>query len=131
MSMFGRQPAADILKERGIRRGDAAKVLGVKHSVLNNTLAGRQTPSDVIRDGLPKMLDMPLEKLFNPEPLARKQGKRYRQGAVLTRGDDPTIRHRRRRTAKKITAENELKEDENGNGNGHEKLENTGTFPGA
>lgn len=97
MSMFGRQPAADILKEHGISREEAARRIGVKHSVLNNTLAGRQTPSQQIRDGLVKLLDEPLEKLFDAEPLARQKGRRYRQGALVTQGDDVKIKHRRRR----------------------------------
>jgi transcriptional regulator with XRE-family HTH domain len=98
MSMFGRQPAADILKERGIRREAAAKTIGVKHSVLNNTLAGRQTPSTEIREGLVKLLGMPLEELFDAEPLARVKGRRYRQGAMISKGEDPTIKHRKRRS---------------------------------
>lgn len=98
MSMFGRQPAADLLKQRGIKRQDAAQRIGVKHSVLNNTLAGRQAPSQLVRDGLVKLLGEPIEKLFGAEPLAREQGRRYRQGAMITAGDDPTIRHLRRKS---------------------------------
>lgn len=97
MSMFGRQPAADILKKKGIKRQEAAQRIGVPHSVLNNTLAGRQAPSEAVRVGLTRLLGEPLEKLFDAEPLARQQGRRYRQGAVITRGDDPTIRHLRRK----------------------------------
>jgi transcriptional regulator with XRE-family HTH domain len=101
MSMFGRQPAADVLKQKGISRQVAAQRIGVQHSVLNNTLAGRQTPSETVRKGLVELLGTPLEKLFNPEPLARVQGKRYRQGAVITAGDDPTIKHMRRKNKDK------------------------------
>lgn len=105
MSRFGRQPAADELRRQGIKRGVAAAKIGVKHSVLNNTLAGHQAPSREIREGLVRLLGLPIEELFDPEPLAREQGRRYRQGAMLTAGDDPTIKHRRRRTRRDETAE--------------------------
>jgi transcriptional regulator with XRE-family HTH domain len=114
MSMFGRQPAADVLKAKGISRQVAAQRIGVQHSVLNNTLAGRQTPSETVRKGLVKLLDTPLEKLFNPEPLARVQGKRYRQGAVITAGDDPTIKHMRRK--KKDESSGTVDDDEDREG---------------
>lgn len=114
MSMFGRQPAADVLKQKGISRQVAAQRIGVQHSVLNNTLAGRQTPSETVRKGLVKLLDTPLEKLFNPEPLARVQGKRYRQGAVITAGDDPTIKHMRRK--KKDESSGTVDDDEDREG---------------
>lgn len=97
MSRFGRQPAADILKDRKIKRHVAALKVGVKHSVLNNTLAGHQAPSEQVREGLVRLLDLPVEQLFHAEPLAREQGRRYRQGAMLTHGDDVTIRHRKHR----------------------------------
>lgn len=91
VSRFGRQPVAEILKRRGIKRGDAAQQIGVKHSIFNNTLAGHQTPSERMKEGLAELLNLPVEELFTAEPLARKQGKRYRQGAFLSRGDDPRI----------------------------------------
>lgn len=106
--MFGRQPAADILKDRGISRETAARTIGVKHSILNNTLAGRQTPSQQVRDGLVKLLDLPLEQLFTAEPLSRTQGKRYRQGAMISLGEDPTIRHTKKR-GRRAREENEAK----------------------
>lgn len=105
MSRFGRQPAADVLKSAGIKREDAANQIGVKHSVLNNTLAGHQTPSDAVRDGLVKLLNRPAEELFTAEPLARRQGRRYREGARITEGDDPTITHRRRQPRSRDTDE--------------------------
>lgn len=92
MTRFGRQPVADILKERGITRVAMAARLGVSLGIFNNTLAGHQTPSDEIRDGLVNELGMPVEKLFTEEPLARQQGKRYRQGAMVSAGDDVRIR---------------------------------------
>lgn len=92
MSRFGRQPVADLLKERGITREAAAATVGVKLSIFNNTLAGHQTPSQEMRDGLVKLLGVELEMLFDAEPLARQLGKRYRQGARVSAGDDATIR---------------------------------------
>jgi hypothetical protein len=91
MSRFGRQPVADILRRRGISRVQVSKTLGVKYSILNNTLAGHQAPSPMLREGLPEMLGEPLEKLFTAEPLAREQGRRYRSGAEVSRGDDTRI----------------------------------------
>lgn len=92
VSRFGRQPVADILKERGITRVSMAAKLGVSLGKFNNTLAGHQTPSEGIRRGLVEELGLPLEELFTPEPLARQLGKRYRQGAMVSRGDDTRIR---------------------------------------
>lgn len=105
MSRFGRQPVAEILKQRGIRRGDAARKIGIKHSVFNNTLAGHQTPSDEMREGLSKLLDLPVEELFTAEPLARRQGRRYRQGAMLSRGDDARITRRTKEQIKQERSE--------------------------
>lgn len=92
MSRFGRQPVADVLKERGITRVAMAAKLGIKLSVFNNTLAGHQTPSQELREGLVSELGVPLEQLFDAEPLARKLGKRYRQGARVAAGEDTKIR---------------------------------------
>jgi len=92
MSRFGRQPVADILKRQGLTRVAVAEELGIKLSVFNNTLAGHQTPSQAMRDGLVKVLKMPLEELFTEEPLARVHGRRYRAGAEVSRGDDTKIR---------------------------------------
>jgi len=92
MSRFGRQPVADVLKEKGISRVEAARRLGVKLSIFNNTLAGHQTPSDELRQGLVELLGVPLERLFDAEPLARRLGRRYRQGARVSEGEDTRIR---------------------------------------
>lgn len=92
VSRFGRQPVADILKERGISRVEMARRLKVSLGIFNNTLAGHQTPSDEIRQGLSDMLRLRVEELFTAEPLARRQGKRYRQGTLVTAGDDTKIR---------------------------------------
>lgn len=92
MTRFGRQPVADLLKTRGITRVAMAARIGVSLGKFNNTLAGHQTPSDEIRDGLVNELGVPLEELFTAEPLARRQGRRYRQGARVSAGDDTKIR---------------------------------------
>jgi len=92
VTRFGRQPVADILKERGITRVAMAAKLGVSLGKFNNTLAGHQTPSEAIRRGLVDTLQLPLEELFTPEPLARRLGRRYRQGAMVSEGDDTKIR---------------------------------------
>lgn len=91
VSRFGRQPVADLLKARGITRVQMARRVGMPVSIFNNTMAGHQTPSQELRDGLVRELGVPLEELFTEEPLAREQGRRYRQGAWLSRGDDPRI----------------------------------------
>lgn len=92
MSRFGRQPVADILKARGVTRVAMAERVGCKLSIFNNTMAGHQTPSLELRDALSAELGLGVEDLFTPEPLARVQGKRYRAGAVVSRGDDTRIR---------------------------------------
>lgn len=92
VTRFGRQPVADLLKTRGITRVAMAARLGISLGKFNNTLAGHQTPSQNMRDGLVNELGVPVEELFTAEPLAREQGKRYRAGAVVSRGDDTRIR---------------------------------------
>jgi transcriptional regulator with XRE-family HTH domain len=99
MSRFGRQPAADILRRRQISRVTVAEELGIKYSILNNTLAGHQTPSQALREGLATMLELPVDELFTKEPLARRQGRRYRGGASVSEGDDTRIVRRPRRSS--------------------------------
>jgi transcriptional regulator with XRE-family HTH domain len=83
---------ADLLKARGITRVAMAARLGISLGKFNNTLAGHQTPSQDMRDGLVSELGVPLDELFTAEPLARQQGRRYRAGAKVAAGDDTKIR---------------------------------------
>lgn len=85
MSKFGRQPAADVIIILDLTRPQVAEAMGVHISILNNVLAGQQIPSIEIREGLMRVLGVPLEELFDPEPLARKIGRRYRSGAMVSK----------------------------------------------
>jgi transcriptional regulator with XRE-family HTH domain len=85
VSKFGRQPAADVIIILDLTRPQVANAIGVPITILNNVLAGQQVPSREIREGLMRVLGVPLEELFHPEPLARKIGRRYRDGALVSK----------------------------------------------
>ena len=72
---FGRQPARDILKARGWSITAAAEELKENRSHLNAALLGRVPPCDALRESLPRMLGIPLEKLFTHELLALPYGR--------------------------------------------------------
>jgi len=84
MSKYGRQPAADVIIDKGYTRVQVAEAIGVPITIFNNVLAGQQVPSDEVRDGLVAFLGVPLEMLFHAEPLARKVGRRYRWGSLVS-----------------------------------------------
>lgn len=95
MSKFGRQPAADVIKRRGISRRRVAEAAGISGIVLNNTLAGHQPPSHEVRERLAEVLETPATHLFTAEALAREPRRKYRRGSMVTAGDDVSIRWKR------------------------------------
>lgn len=88
MTKYGRQPAADLIKRQGLTRPQVAEAIGVPLTVLNNILAGAQVPPDEVRLGLARVLGVGLDELFTAEPLARKVGRRYRWGVLVSETDD-------------------------------------------
>jgi transcriptional regulator with XRE-family HTH domain len=69
------------MRTRNLSTRLAAEKIGVLHSHLGNALNGRTAPSDKAREGLSKLLALPVEELFTPELLARfYTGPRGRSG---------------------------------------------------
>lgn len=71
-----RQPARDILKQRGWSVSAAAEALGENRSHLNSALLGKVPPCNRLRESLPRWLGVPLTELFTPELLVRTYGSR-------------------------------------------------------
>lgn len=67
---FGRQPAADLLMERGITVQEAANRLGLRNRKhLLWPLIGAQPPTRRIALGLSDELGLPVTDLFTPRSL--------------------------------------------------------------
>lgn len=86
---FGPQPAIEILQQQRWTVSAAAREIGVKRAHLNGVIHGYVTPSLVVREQLPKLLNRPLTDLFNEDflklPIRYRRGDRfvhYRQASV-------------------------------------------------
>ena len=115
MSKYGRQPAADVIIDQGLTRVQVAESIGVPITIFNNVLAGQQVPSDEVREGLVRVLGVPLEQLFNPEPLARKVGRRYRWGSLVSEArtaDEVKVQQPTKRKQPPVNVANENENDE-------------------
>lgn len=70
-SRHGRQSKAiGALAEHGRSIVETAREIGVNENHLKNVLQGRTHPCDRCRTSLPKLLGIPLSKLFTPGILA-------------------------------------------------------------
>jgi hypothetical protein len=61
---FGEQPGKFMLRSRGISVAQAALDIRVKQAHLQSTLDGNICPSVDVRERLPQLLDVTLDKLF-------------------------------------------------------------------
>lgn len=66
---FGRQPAYEILKKERWHISLAAHEIGVSHQHLSKAVHGYYRPNDVVREKLPKLVNVPLDQLFTAESL--------------------------------------------------------------
>ncbi len=79
---YGVQPLRKELARQRWTVAAAARQLGVEYPQLYNTVIGRITPTIHLRNALPTLLDVPLEKLFTVEALkARPRTQRARRKA--------------------------------------------------
>lgn len=69
---FGIQPAYDLVRARYQSLSEVAALLGGVNPVhLKNVLAGYTRPRTIVRERLPELLDLPTEKCFTADALAR------------------------------------------------------------
>ncbi len=66
---YGIQPLGKELARQRWTVAAAARQLGVEYPQLYNAVTGRITPTIHLRNALPTLLDVPLEKLFTVEVL--------------------------------------------------------------
>ena len=68
---FGEQPAYRLLYQQRWTVPRVAEEIGVPVGHLRLTLLGRVRPMPAVREELPKLLGVPLRKLFTPPALAK------------------------------------------------------------
>lgn len=100
MSRFGVQPARDEIARQGWTITRCAEALGVSRGHLNYSLLGTISPSRLLRESLPELLGIPLEKLFTEESLAATYGGgRYYITGPIIRPTKAQKQHDRERQA--------------------------------
>ncbi len=72
---YGWQPAKELIKKSGRSVAVAALEVGVTQAHLQAAVYGHIRPSDTVKEQLPKLLNVELEKLFTVEVLNASDGR--------------------------------------------------------